>query len=295
MVGNHHDVGFVAQSECAEFIEQQADLAVVIADGCERIGMAGAEAVLDMIGFGHPDEGDVWTQCGQHVLAQHLHRPIDGAVIAICCTAFFGRRSEFFENCFAYALGIRNLAAREKIAVDYGAGASVGFGREQDRAAGRARTHGHDAAAVLRQQLGDTRRGRHVAASHLIEFQQRLEIVVGECAQRIDRRHEDRIAHDAVARRIGAGGERGGIDTCYRRENRMGVLEIDTLAPQTFEIWGFSGADAVGAQTVDDQNQLEVAAGLRIGGACGCCNEKKRERESENAVAHKSGSCVRAK
>ena len=77
MVGDDEEVGPVAQSEFLQAFEDEADLAVVVADRGQRLGRADGVLVLGAVGLGEPVEHDVGLELGEDVLAQDALGVVD--------------------------------------------------------------------------------------------------------------------------------------------------------------------------------------------------------------------------
>ena len=85
-----------------------------------------------------------------------------------------------------------------------------------------------------------------------------------EGALRIDRGDEDDVAHHPVARRIGSRADRGRVEARHRREHRVAVEEGDALGAQAMEVRRVLRIDAVGAQAVEHEDQVQRGAGRRL-------------------------------
>jgi hypothetical protein len=114
VVGYDYDVGLVAEPEFAQPVEQEADLAVIVADGGARLRRSGADCMLEVVGFGEPIDYDVGPKLSQHVLAQHPLRPRDFFVGRIEDAALWRSGRKPAQDCVVRRIRATRLPGSQK-------------------------------------------------------------------------------------------------------------------------------------------------------------------------------------
>ena len=171
VVGHDDDVGLVGEPEFAQAVEQQPDLAIIVADGGARLRRTGADRMLEMVGFGEPIDHDVGRKLSQHVIAQHPLRPRDFFVGWIQDAALFGGGRKPAQDRLVRRIRECDALTRLPKGIDQDPDALRGARVDQQCAPCRPGAHDRERLATLCKDFRKARSQNRAAARDLVETQ----------------------------------------------------------------------------------------------------------------------------
>jgi hypothetical protein len=273
VIGRDDDVGPVSQTERVDSSERPREARVDLVKHAQCLRRSDAIDVLGRVERSHPVDDDIGFELRQDIFAKDVVGPLHLAQIV----GIRRRQAEPLDDGVARLLRITgNDAAVEQTVDSHAGAASPRGGVEQEAVAGRRGTHRDEPLAISKQHFAERVR-RHRAPAAVFELQQLRVVARVEWRAFVHRRGEHAVADDPMEQRVRACGERGGVQTRHRRKRGMAVDVLRTLALKPRQSRRIAIVDAVGPQTVHDEDRDEpLRRVLRLAGgdSQGTANEQ---------------------
>ena len=239
------DVRGLGQAGRGEAVLQALDLGVEPEEGLHHQGVAHAVPVGGGVGVAEPEHRHRRVDRRQRDLEKRVDYP---AVPRVVGSARLGDRSEALE-------GLPVQIGRQAVLVVEDGPAGDGMVQQIGRPA-RARAHDEEPLARRLKGLAEGRRREQALVPARLDPQQ-----VGAVARReepggFDPGEEHRVAQQPVGLRIGPGGDGRGVDPGHGREHRVMAGHDDAATPQGVERRHEVGLHVVGAQPVENDQQV---------------------------------------